>query len=89
MVEIYNFRYLMDMGIGGDLWKPYGQVYGHPHINDGLHVYTSTPVEFDEVNMIMTTASGRQYKICSFDGEQNKWIDQIKSDILNKGTEVY
>ena len=76
----------MDMNCGGDIWRPYGFAPDHP--TSPGHVYTSTPIEFDEENLILTTASGRKYKICSFEGDNQKWISQIKLDIKNGGSEI-
>lgn len=89
IVDIFEFRYLMQLGCGGDYWLPYGKVYGHPNFNDGHKVYTSTPVSFNEMDMIMTTASGRKYCIRTFESDPQKWIDQIKKDIANGQSEAH
>lgn len=88
-VQIYNFRYLVEMGCGLDTWRPYGNVYNHPNIDPGGPVYTSTPVSLDEENLRFKTASGRAYQIMSFGDDQTKVLDQIKKDIANGGTECW
>lgn len=87
-LEIYNFRYFMEMACGGDHWRASGIVPNHP-IQDEGRIFISTPVEFDEENLHLTTASGRKYKICSFDGDSKQWIEQIKLDIQRGGYEVH
>lgn len=49
----------------------------------------STPVSLDAENLILTTASGRVYKIMSFRGNQEEVIAQIKLDIANRGYESH
>lgn len=89
MVEIHKFRYMVEMGCGLDAWRPTGQVYGHPNVPDGNQIYTSTPVSLDEENLRFKTASGREYQIITFDDDQKKILDQIKTDIKNQGTEMW
>lgn len=87
--QIQDFRYVVEMGCGLDMWRPCGHVLNHPNFPDGHFVYTSTPVELDEQNLKFTTASGRVYQIVSFSDDQTKVLDQIKKDIANKGSECW
>lgn len=86
-VEIYDFCYQMELGMGGDIWRATGIAPNHPTCPG--RVYTSTPVKFDEENLLLITSSGRKYKICSFSGDKQKWVDQIKKDIEKGGYEIH
>jgi hypothetical protein len=83
MKEIFDFRYLMELRGGGDVWRPFGNT---PTMGQR---YLSTPVEFDEDNDILTTASGSVYKIQSYAVNREEVIAQIKKDIANGGCEVH
>jgi len=89
MYEIYNVRYNMVLSGGGDIWALGGNVVGHPRFETGKHVMPSNPVEFDEVNDVLTTTSGSKYKIMSYGVDRDSVVAQIKKDILNGGYEVH
>ncbi len=89
MVDLYEARYQMEMGCGSDSWRLYGVAIGHPQIKDGDIVMTSSPVSFDENGDILTTASGRVYKIVSYLDSRDKTIGQIKEDIKKGGFELH
>lgn len=89
MVELHEAQYLMDMGFGRDYWRLGGKAVGHPNFPDWDEVFVSTPVSLDPENLILTTASGRVYKIVSFGGKQEEIIAQIKLDIANRGYEAH
>lgn len=89
MIELHNARYLMDMGFGHDVWRLHGNVVNHPNFKYWSVCWPSSPVKFDEENKILTTASGREYKICSFATNEQKVIEQIKADIANQGYEIH
>jgi hypothetical protein len=86
-IEIYEFGYYMQMGCGAknDVWRYQGNAPNHPTYS-GL-VCPSSPVEFNENELILKTISGKYYKIESFSGDRQKIIDQIKSDIAGGGFE--
>lgn len=89
-ILIEDAHYEMDMGCGGDLWRFSGTIVcGHPYINPGKKVMTSTPLKFDEENLTLETASGRKYKILSFGVNREKTIEQIKKDVQCQATEVH
>lgn len=83
MIELHKACYAMYMQIGGDAWRIHGRVYGHSVFQDGDDYYPSSPVAFDETNMIVTSISGKKYKIISFaDHQQPKdFINQLKNNI--------
>lgn len=89
MIELYEAQYCHELSCGGDPWRIYGRVFGHEDIKDGTYMYPSTPKSFDETTLIFTTASGRLYKIMSFHMDKDKFIEQIKKDILNGGFEIH
>lgn len=88
IIEIFDFCYRMDLGCGSDLWRYQGIVSHHPVLQGGS-VRPSAPVFFDEATMVLTTASGRRYRIMSFLGKQEEIVAQIRSDIANKGFEIH
>lgn len=85
-VRIENWRYIMDMGCMLDIWRLYGQVYGHPGYRDGSFICPSTPVHLDEERMLITTASGRVYELGNCNGDVNEHLQYIRDDIANRGS---
>ena len=49
----------------------------------------STPISFDEENLILKTWSGSVYKICSWGAPRDGVISQLKTDIANGMCEVH
>ena len=90
-LQIFDFCYLMQFGAGVDVWRYHGTCPDHPisQNKQDKTVSPTRPTSFDEKNMILRTHSGRIYKIMSFIGDQQKIIEQIKSDIKNGKFEVY
>ena len=90
-LQIFDFCYMMEFGCGGDVWRYHGMCPDHPLTQNRADKYISPtrPTSFDEQNMILRTNSGRLYKIMSFCGDQQKIIEQIKSDIKNGKFEVH
>ena len=83
VIEIYDLRYLRDLGNGGIVWRYHGNAPDHPlaiQRNDPA-ISPSIPVSLDEDHLILKTISGRLYKIMSFAGNRQEIIDQIKVDI--------
>jgi hypothetical protein len=72
----------MDLGCGMDVWRIHGEY-------NGKVVLPSQPVDFDELTDTFKTASGSVYHIQNYDGDRNKFIDQIRSDIAKKSYEVH
>lgn len=89
MIELHNACYQMHMRGGGDVWRIFGQVYNHPSFPNGSDYSPSSPESFDEATMIVTSASGKSYKIMTIAGPREKFIEQLKKDVLNKGYEVH
>ena len=87
--ELHNAQYLMNLGCGIDYWMLSGIVYGHPDIDDGKQIFVSTPIAIDETNNILTTYSGRKYKIVSYASRKETVIEQIKKDIEKGGYEKH
>jgi hypothetical protein len=85
IVQIDEFRYMVEMGCNRDSWRCCGMVVGHPDIPDGQFCMPSTPVEFDEENLTFKTISGKTYKIMSFDGNEEEIKNQLKEDVENGG----
>lgn len=80
-VFIYNFRFAVALG-APDKWLPFGTVNNHPNFPPESEIFTSSPVEYDKKNKILKTASGRIYKIESFDaGEEEKWENELQKEI--------
>lgn len=88
-IELYNARYQMQLRGGGDIWSLYGQVYGHPNFPPGHHTHLSSPLTFDPETDELDTCSGSRYIIKSYEGDKQKVVDQIKTDIANGGYEVH
>ena len=91
MIEVHQAYYGMELRGGGDIWRIHGKVYGHPRFKDGDDYSPSGPAAFDEANMIVTSFSGKQYKIASFADHQKPeaFIEQLKKDIENGYFEVH
>jgi hypothetical protein len=89
MLNLENAQYFMQFRGQGDIWRICGDCFEHPNANENGQICPSTPVEFDEVNLIFKTASGREYKILSFGMDKQKFIDQIKKDVEAKGYEIH
>ncbi len=81
--ELYNWSYRMNMGCGIDVWGLCGTVFGKPGFEDGSFMWTSCPVEFDEINMIVTTYSGSKYKLMNCVNNINIQKAFILEDIQN------
>jgi hypothetical protein len=88
MIILENAQYVMELGCGSDVWRLYGNAYGHPKFPDGRGVFVSLPQSFDEITDEMTTISGSHYKINSYI-DREKVIEQIKKDIISNGYEVH
>ncbi len=88
VVEIEDWRYMVDMGCNLDLWVLSGDVYGHPMFPNGSHICVSTPKKLDRNEMAVTTASGRIYHLGNCDGNLLEQLQYIEDDITNKGTQV-
>lgn len=88
MLELHNCRYQMQLSCCGDTWRLNGLCPEHPSANEDGYICPSTPIHLDEENLILTTASGRKYKLSSFINKEDV-IQQIKSDIKNNGYEVH
>lgn len=85
MITIENFRYLIDMSCAGDSWRACGNVYDHPDRKNGEFIFISTPKSFDENSRVITTFSGKQYKINSFaECDSEKWVNEIKKQIAKR-----
>ena len=87
MLKIYDLRYQMELRGGGDVWRLYGKCPEHPNSSHG-DICPSTPTSFDEANDVLTTASGRKYKVVSY-WDRTKVVEQIKKDIANGGYDVH
>ena len=88
MIELHNAHYQMDLGCGGDVWTLFGTVVNHPNFTDGSSIHVSTPVAFNLDTDELTTSSGRNYKIISYQNRE-KVIKQIQNDIAAGGYEVH
>ena len=89
MKILKNPHYMMDMGVGGDIWKLYGEVFNHPRFNDGETISTSTPQsieEYDQGIYKMITCSGSVYLL---EQPSDDVLNQIRKDIEKKGYEVH
>ena len=71
------------MGCGVDHWAIHGT------LENGKMVATSSPVRFDYEENTFETMSGSKYKIVSFSGLEEDFVQQINKDIKSKGYEVY
>lgn len=90
MIEVDQIQYVMEMRGGGDIWRIYGKVFNHPNIMNGQAYYPSSPISFDETNEIVTSVSGKQYKIMSYGGKgKDAFIQQLKKDIERNGFEIH
>lgn len=86
VVQLEDWRYLVDMGCNDDRWRLHGRVFGHPNFRPGYGVFVSTPKDLDEENMILITCSGRKYKLGECDGQLAVQLQYIKDDINQGGT---
>ena len=86
LIEIRNFRYQLDMGLGSDIWRPIGNVYGHPHYDDGEEIMMSLPIIVNVEQMMFRTVSGNEYKIVSFGGKNKKEILTHLQDDCKRGS---
>jgi len=78
----------MELRGGGDIWRIFGEAFGHPDFPAGDTVCPSSPVSFDETTDNFTTASGRVYHIVSYQ-DKNNFVEQILKDVGNRGYEVH
>jgi len=81
MIEVTDIQYYHELSGGGDPWRILGKVYGHPRFADGGTYFPSVPAAFDEETLIVTSLSGKQYKILSFNQKKEDFIAQLKKDI--------
>lgn len=77
--DLENWCYIVEFGCGYDKWRLHGD-------RNGRAIFTSTPVEFDEVNGIVTTASGSKYRLGNCAGNEEKQKQYIRDDVNNGGT---
>jgi hypothetical protein len=85
MKTLFNVCYKMDIGHGSvDVWR----IFGFDDVC-GTGKYISVPVNYDELSKIITTKSGSQYKIITFNQDENSFTKQIKHDIKNGKYEQY
>lgn len=87
LVQLENWHYQVELGGGYDSWRLNGEVYGHPNYSPGASVHVSTPKAFDESKMIITTASGRKYRLGNCDGNLDEQMGHIRDDITRGGTQ--
>lgn len=87
MFELHNWRYRVLMSIGGDRWGLSGRIFGNPKFPEGSENFTSTPKEFDEINMIVTTYSGSKYKLINCDGNLERQKEYIREDVIKSKQE--
>ena len=86
VVQLEQWHYMVDMGCGSDMWGLCGKAFSHPHFKDGHFIMVSTPVELDEVNMIVKTSSGRLYELGECKGNLEQQLGYIREDIKHGGT---
>lgn len=91
IVRLENWRYtvLMAGGFRGDSWRLTGNAYDHPDYANGHEVHTSTPVELDEVTLVVKTASGRTYQLCRCAGKLEEQLQYIREDIQRGGSKRF
>jgi hypothetical protein len=85
LVELRDYRFATQMDFGTDSWCLYGRVFGHPNFRDGEFIYTSTPTAFDRENLLLTTASGREYRLVNPEGNAEDTWGEIELTIGRKG----
>lgn len=88
IVELHNWRYMVQMGFGHDSWQLTGKAFGHPKIPDGDYVCTSTPVKFDREKMQVETFSGRVYQLYDCGGNLEEQIKYLEEDIARSTDSV-
>lgn len=82
MFELHNYRFMMLLGFGQDLWTLHGRVFGrYPEYFDGEPIHVSTPVHLDRDHEILTTHSGSKYKLMNPDGNKEDIFDEIEETI--------
>lgn len=86
MIMLENWQYLtcMQGGYKMDTWRLSGYVWGHPEMNAGELIHTSTPVKL--IGNFVKTASGRIYKLGKCAGDEKKQKQYIRDDIERKGS---
>lgn len=90
MIEVEQAQYCMYLQGGGDIWRIYGKVFNHPRFINGGDYWPSIPVAFDEATDIVTSASGKQYKIMSYGGKgKEAFVEQLKKDIEHGAFEIH
>lgn len=87
LVSLEDWHYAVEFGCGSDSWRLYGQVFGHPNQPDGRYIFTSTPTALDETQMLLTTASGRVYRLGACARNLQEQLQHIRDDITRGGTQ--
>lgn len=83
VVALYNARYENQDYAA---WRLAGIAFGHPTYDPGEKLYPSSPVKFDEEHDLLTTFSGRTYKIMSYAyGKRDETIAEIRKTMKEKG----
>lgn len=82
-VKLFDAQFRMQFGPGskGDTWMLYGQVWGHPRFPDGDSVHISTPVSYDKETKLLSTVSGRTYRLI----EPSAKVEQEIVEVIERG----
>lgn len=81
ILNLEDWHYFTIMSCAGDEWRLTGRVENHPTVpNDIVHL--SSPVHFDKENMLVTTFSGRKYKLGRCFSNLEQQIKYIEEDVL-------
>lgn len=73
MKSLHNVKYTMDLGCNFDVWRIHGLR------DNGEPIFISTPTKFE--NGVITTVSGSQYKIESYEMNCEEFTKYIREDI--------
>lgn len=89
MYELHDYRFMMHIRGGGDLWCLSGKVHGRPGFDPDERVLVSHPTSYDAENDVITTYSGSKYKLVDPAVPKEEIVGEILNAIKNGGYEVH
>ena len=81
LIELDRWMYMVDNQTGHHVVRLSGYTKGHPKVDGKGRVFVSSPVKFDEEEKIVTTSSGKRYKLMECDGNEKEHIEYIRMDV--------
>lgn len=78
-LEIYEFCYRV---LGVESRRPFGRITGHPYMRDMEEAFISSPIKFDEKLYLITSSSGRKYRIQSYSGNKEEILEELRKHIV-------